>query len=192
MTGSTALIQISTQQTGPICWGVENFNPMKTFTSVLFLRENSGAVTVNMSPAESCDHQRVGQLRRTFQVMRTMIQQEATEWYCSSYSDHSDSDGGQVNVPNINARNTTDFIGLGYFLYTENQLIAHDEWWWSIYSTSFLVTSPLSYEKHLCCMAVYFRHLKWKYSNYGIPQLTHTNTHTHAHTLLHPYTHTYG
>lgn len=33
-----------------------------------------------------------------------------------------------VNVPNINARNTLDFIGLEYFFYTKNQLRACDEW----------------------------------------------------------------
>lgn len=67
---------------------------MKTFTSVLVLRENSTAVTVNMTRGELRTPQGVGQLRSTFQGTRTMILQEATKRYCGSYSDHYYSDRG--------------------------------------------------------------------------------------------------
>lgn len=63
-----------------------------------------------------------------------------------------------VNVPNINARNTLDFIGLEYFFFfnTKNQLRGHDGWRWFIYSISFCNNFP-SYVHFLLCSLPIFQ-----------------------------------
>ena len=90
-----------------------------------------------------------------------------------------------VNVPNINARNTLDFIGLEYFFLTLRtswgDMVSGDGSFTLFHSaTSFRVPFTFSYVHYLYSKAVYFHHLKWEYCNHGIPRLSLSLSHTHT------------
>jgi len=96
-----------------------------------------------------------------------------------------------VNVPNINARNTLDFIGLEYFFFLTlrtswGDMMGGDGSFTLFHSaTTFRVTFTFSYVHYLYSKAVYFHHLKWEYCNHGIPRLSLSLSHTHLCTLIH-------
>ena len=165
---------------------------MKTFTSVLFLRENSAAVTVTMSLMESNNHPRR-------QANRQALFRSQKKWYRKKLHNNTAVvietttvvTVAWVNVPNINARNTLDFIGLEYFFFLTlrtswGDMMSGDGSFTLFHSaTTFRVTFTFSYVHYLYSKAVYFHHLKWEYCNHGIPRLSLSLSHTHLCTLIH-------